>query len=176
MSDLLTGSDKAIEGLHDCIWKVVMKVMEDAGKPTADGLGNTMCLVDMLPTIPLHLAFQSATPGLTGFAPEVYAAWPKSRTDILDFSHTPPPQSNWKVLDVPCEEIVKNVCGTTEKEKAIQPTWLMSMVNVSTIGVKAAEVGAGDGPTSSPCAHHSPVPHASCSPVQHSQMRSPSPH
>ena len=88
---------------------------------------------------------------------EVYAAWPKSRTDILDFSHAPPPQSDRKVLDVLREEIVKNACGTTE-EKAVQPTWLMSMANVSTIGVKAAEVGAGDGPTSSPWASRSPVP------------------
>ena len=127
MSDFLTESNEAIEALHDHIWKVVMKVMEDAGKPMADGLGITMHLVDMLPTILLHLAFQSATPGLTRFTPEVYAAQPKSRMDILDFSHVPPPQSDWKVLDVLCEEIVKNVCGTTEKEKAIQPTWLMSM-------------------------------------------------
>ena len=173
MSEFLTESDEAIEVLHDCIWKVVMKVMEDAGKHVADGLGITMHLVDMLLTILLHLAFQSAIPGLSRFTPEVYAAWPKSRTDILDFSHVPPPQSDQKVLDVLCEEIVKNACGTTEKEKAIQP-WLMSMANVSTLGVKAAEVGASDGPTSSPHAHHSPVPHASCSLVQHSQMRSPS--
>ena len=33
-------------------------------------------------------------PGLTGFAPEVYAAQPRSRMDILDFSHVPPLQSN----------------------------------------------------------------------------------
>ena len=65
-----------------------------------DGLGITMHLVEMLPTIPLHLTFQSAVPGLTGFTPEVYDAWPKSRTDILDFSHMPPPQSNQKAIDV----------------------------------------------------------------------------
>ena len=72
------------------------------------------------------------------------------------------------MLDVLCEEIVKNVCGATEKDKAVEPTWLMSVANVSTIGVKAAKVGASDGPTSSPCASHSPS--------QHSQTRSPSPH
>ena len=33
MSDFLTESNEAIEALHDCIWTVVMKVMEDAGKP-----------------------------------------------------------------------------------------------------------------------------------------------
>ena len=154
--------------------KVVMKVMEDAGKPMADGLGIAMHLVDMLPTILLQLAFHSSTLGLTSFVPEVYAAWPKSRMDILDFSHVSPLQSDQKVLDVLHEEIVKNACGTTE-EKAIQPTWLMSMANVSTIGIKAVEIGASDGPTSSPCACHSPIPHVSHSLVQHSQMRSPSP-
>ena len=58
MSNLLTESSQAIEALHDCIWMVVLKVMDDAGKPAADGLGITMHLVDMLPTIPLDLAFQ----------------------------------------------------------------------------------------------------------------------
>ena len=67
MSNFLTESNKAIEALCDHIWMV----MEDAGKPTADGLGIAMYLVDMLPTILLHLAFHSSTPGLTGFRPEV---------------------------------------------------------------------------------------------------------
>ena len=69
IEDFLTESGKAIEALCDHIWMVVMKVMEDAGKPMADGLGITMHLVGMLPTIPLQLAFHSATPGLTGFMP-----------------------------------------------------------------------------------------------------------
>ena len=90
MSDFLTESGEAIEALHDRIWKVVMKVMEDAGNPWLMAW-ESLCLVDMLPTIPLQLAFHSATPGLTGFVPEVYAARPKSRMDILDFSHAPPP-------------------------------------------------------------------------------------
>ena len=145
MSYFLTESDEAIEALHDHIWKVGMKVMEDAGKPVADGLGITLCPVDVLSTILLQLAFHSATPGPTGFRPEVHAARPKSRMDTLDFSHMPPLQSDQKAIDVLCEEIIKNACGTTE-EKAIQPTRLMSMANVSTIGVKAAETGAGDGP------------------------------
>ena len=100
LSDFLTESEDAIELLHDCIWTVVVKVMEDAGKQMANGLGITMHLVDMLPTILIHLAFHSSTPGLTRFVPEVYAAWPKFRTDVLDFSHAPPLQSNWKALDV----------------------------------------------------------------------------
>ena len=133
MSNFLTESENAIEELHDCIWTVVIKVMEDAGKPTADGLGITLCLVDMLSIIPIHLAFHSSTPVLTGFMPEVYATKPKFRMDPLDFSHMLPLQSNWKVLDVLCEEIVKNVLGATEMTKAVDPTWFMTMSNVSTI-------------------------------------------
>ena len=167
-----------------------MKVMEDAGKPAADGLEIALHLVDMLPTILLQLAFHTATPGLTSFVPKVYAARPKSRMDLLDFSHMPPLQSDWKAMTVLREEIIKNAHGMTE-EKAIQPTWLMSMANVSTIGVKAAETGGSDGPTSSPhmshslvlrasrspvlCASPSLVPHVTRSPVPHSPSKSPSP-
>ena len=38
MTEFLMESAVAIEVLHDCIWEVVMKVMEDAEKPAADGL------------------------------------------------------------------------------------------------------------------------------------------
>ena len=148
--------------------------MEDAGKPVADGLGITLHLVDMLPTILLQLAFNMATLGLTGFAPEVYAAWPKSWMDLLDFSHVPPLKSEQNAMSVLHEEIVKDVHGMTE-EKAIQPTWLMSVANLSTISVKAVETGGGDGPTSSPHMTCSPVAHASQSPALHTS-HSPTPH
>ena len=92
--------------------------------------------------------------------------------DLLEFSHMPPLQSDWNVMTVLCEEIVKNAHGTTE-EKTIHPTWLMSIASVSTIGVKPVKTGGGDGPTSSPHAScsiakyssHSPVAHASRSPA-----------
>ena len=88
-------------------------------------------------------------PTLTGFTPEVYAAPPKSRMDLLDFSHVPPPQSDQRVMHVLCEEILRSGHGPTDEVKAIQPTWLWSMANVSTIGIKAAEAGASDGPSTS---------------------------
>ena len=95
------------------------------------------------------------------------------------------------------EEIIKSVHSMTE-EKAIQPMWLMFMASVSTIGMKAAETGDGDGPASSPCAYcsqvmctsqypavheshspplhasHSPTPHMSGALVPHSPLKSPS--
>ena len=60
----------------------------------ADNLGIDTCLVDMLPTIPLQLAFHSATPGLTSFTcQKSMLPWHKSRMDVLDFTHAPPLQS-----------------------------------------------------------------------------------
>ena len=157
LSNFLKDSKDAIEVLHDCIWTVVVvKVMEDAGKPAANGLGITMHLVDMIPTILLHLAFHSSTPELTGFMPEVYTAQPKFRMDALDFSHVPPPQSDQKVLDVLCEEIFNNMCGAPEMAKVVETTWCLAMSDVSTIGVKVCKVGAGDGHTSSPRTSCSP--------------------
>ena len=111
--------------------KWVSQVMEDAGKSLADGLGITLCLVDMLPTIPLQLAFNTATARLLGCTPEVYAAQPKMRTDGLDFSHAPPPGSDRDAMAVLRKEILKSMCGT--EEKAIQPTWLLTVASVGSV-------------------------------------------
>ena len=144
MAEFMAESSRAIEALHDRIWDVVMRIMEDARKPAADGLGIALHLVDMVPTILLQLTFNMATPGLTGFAPEVYAALPKSRMDLLDFSYVPPPKSEWNTMSVLHEEVVKNVCGTTE-EKAVPPTWVLSVAPMSSISVKAVEASGSDG-------------------------------
>ena len=156
LSDFLTESKEAIEVLHDHIWTVIIKVMEDTEKSVANGLGITMHLVDMLPTIPIHLAFHSSTPGLIGFVAEVYAAWPRFRTDVLDFSHMPPLQSDQKALDVLHEEILKNMGGASKMAKVVEPAACFAMADLSTIGGKACEVGTTGGPTNSPCASHSP--------------------
>ena len=68
--------------------------MEDAGAPTSNGLGIAVGLVDMLPTILIHVAFHTATPMLTSFALEVYAGWPWLRMNIMDLMLMPPPQSD----------------------------------------------------------------------------------
>ena len=70
MIQLITRSQEAIQALHECIWKVVRRVMESAGKSVADGLGIALHLVDMLPTIPLQLTFNTVTAGLPGYTPE----------------------------------------------------------------------------------------------------------
>ena len=99
--------------------------MENAGKSVEDGLGIALCLVDMLPTIPLQLAFNTATAVLPGCTPEVYALWPKIGTDGLDFSHAPPPGSDQDAMTVLGKEILKSTHGT--EERAMQPTWLLTV-------------------------------------------------
>ena len=121
LSDFLTESKEAIEALHDRIWTVIVKVMDDAGAPAGGGLEITVHLVDMLPTIPIHLAFHSSTPGLTSFTPEVYAAQPWFRTDILDPLHMPPLQSNWKALGILHKKIIKNMGGASKMAKVVEP-------------------------------------------------------
>ena len=74
--------------------------------------------------------------------------------DVLDFSHMPPLQSNRKVLDVLHEEILKNMGGASKTAKAVEPAACFAMADLSTIGGKACEVGASDGPTNSPTCHH----------------------
>ena len=155
LGDFLKESEEAIEALHDRIWMVILKVMKDTGAHTSKGLRIAICSVDMLPTIPIHLALHSSTPGLTSFVPEVYAAWPWLRMDVLDLMHMPPPQNNYKALDVLHEEIIKNMCGASKMAKAVEPTVCFSIAPLSTIGGRAGEVSAGDGPTNSPCASQS---------------------
>ena len=162
MIELITNSQEAIQALHECIWKVVSQVMEDTGKSVVDGLGIALHLVDMLPTIPLQLAFNIATAGLLGCAPKVYAAWPKTRTDSLDFSHAPPPGSDRDTMAILHEEILKSAHGT--EEKAIQPTWLLTMASVGSVGMKAVENEGIDNPNYV-CISVSPVGRASYSPI-----------
>ena len=81
MIELITRSQEAIQALHECIWKVVHWVMESAGKSMADGLGIALHLVDMLPTIPLQLTFNTVTARLPGCTPEAHAHAPPPGTD-----------------------------------------------------------------------------------------------
>ena len=116
MIELITSSRETIQALHERIWKVVSQVMEDAGKSMVDSLGIVLCLVDMLPTIPLQLAFNKATAGLLGCTPEVYAAWLKMRTDGLDFSHAPPPGSDRDAMAVLHAKKFSRVCMWYRRE------------------------------------------------------------
>ena len=153
MIELITRIQESIQALHDHIWKVVIQVMEKAGKYVADSLGITLHLVDMLPTIPLQLAFNTATARLPRCAPEVYAVQSTMGTNGLDFSYTSPPGSDQNAMTVLAEEILKSVSST--EEKAAQPTWLVTAAGKGTVEVQVVESKASVYP------NH---PHASCSP------------
>ena len=60
------------------------------------------------------------------------------------------------------EEILKSVHGT--EEKAIQPTWLLTVASVGSVSVKAVENEGGDDPNS-PHTSLSPARCTSCSPM-----------
>ena len=70
MVQLINRSQEAIQALHEHIWEVVCRVMESAGKSVADSLEIALHLVDMLPTIPLQLTFNTVTAGPLGHTPE----------------------------------------------------------------------------------------------------------
>ena len=57
----------------------------NAGKSAADGLEIALCLVDMLPSIPLHLTFNTAIADLPGFTPKAltYASLPSTVQDVM---------------------------------------------------------------------------------------------
>ena len=73
MIELITRSWEAIQALHECICTVIHRVMESAGKSMADGLEIALHLVDMLPTIPLQLTFNTVTTRLPGCTPKAHA-------------------------------------------------------------------------------------------------------
>ena len=144
--------------------------MEDAGVPMSDGLGIVVHLVDMLPTILIHLAFHSTMLMLTSFALEVYASRPWLRMNIMDLMHTPPLQSDQMALDVLREEIINNLGGAPKAAKVVEPMACFSVPSLSSVGGQAGEVGTGDGTAKSPCTSHTP-----CSLGRHSQTQSLSP-
>ena len=107
----LSESINAIQAQVDHIWMVVTRVMEDHGAPVSNGLGITICLVDMLPTVLVDLAFHTIVPMLTGFTLEEYASKPWLKTNILNLMHTLTPHCKCMAMDVLCDEIVCNLGG-----------------------------------------------------------------
>ena len=90
--------------------------MESAGKSTADSLGIALCLVDMLPTIPLQLTFNTVTAGLSGCTPEA-------------LTYTSPLSTNRGAMTVLSEEILKGAWGT--EDKMMQATWHLTATDMA---------------------------------------------
>ena len=151
MIQLVTRSQEAIQALHERIWTVVHQVMEAAGKSSADSLGIALHLVDMLPTIPLQLTFNTVMAGLPRCTPKAPA-------------HTLPLGTDQGTMTVLSEEILKSAHGA--EEKAMQPTWLVTMTDTGSVKVMMIESEGGDHPNH-PHTSLSLAPHASTSTGQH---------
>ena len=63
------------------------------------------------PSFPANLTYHSTPPMITGFMPEVYAQQPWLGLHSLDLTHTPPPDSHRKAVDVLKEEILHSTGG-----------------------------------------------------------------
>ena len=116
-----------------------------------DGLEIALRLVDMLPTIPLQLTFNTVMAWLPGCTPEAPA-------------HALPPGTDQGAMTVLGEEILKSACCA--EEKAMQPTWLVTATNAGSVKVTTIESEGGDHPNH-PCTSLSLAPCASTSTGRH---------
>ena len=129
MVQLVNHSQEAIQALHECIWQVVHRVMESAGKSVADSLRVALHLVDMLPTIPLQLTFNTVTAGPLGHTPEAltYA----SQCSI-----------NCGAMTVLSEELIRE--PPSAKVEAMQAIWHTMAIDTGSTRI-ATTGGVGDG-------------------------------
>ena len=96
---------------EECIWMTMRLITEDVRAPLSAGLTIVFHLLDTLPSFPADLMYHSTPPMITGFVPEVYAQWPWLGLHSLDLTHTPPPDSHRKAIDVLKEEIFCSTGG-----------------------------------------------------------------
>ena len=61
---------------EEYIWMTMCQITKDSGAPLCAGLAILFHLLDTLPSFPANLTYQSTSPMITGFAPEVYAQRP----------------------------------------------------------------------------------------------------
>ena len=76
-----------------------------------DGLEIALCLVDMLPSIPLHLTFNTAIAELPGFTPEA-------------LTYTSPLSTDQGAVTALGEEILESACGA--EDQVMQATWCVT--------------------------------------------------
>ena len=95
------------------IWTMMRQITKDVGAPLNAGLAIVFCLLDALPSFLADLTYHSTPPMITGFAPEVYTQQPWLGLHSLDLTHTPPPDSHRKAVDLLKEEIFHSM-GVTQ--------------------------------------------------------------
>ena len=142
MVQLVNSSQEAIQALHECIWEVVHRVMESAGKSAADGLGIALHLVDMLPTIPLQLTFNTVTAGPLGHTPEALTYASQRSIDR-------------GAMTVLGEELMRE--SPSAKDKVMQAVWHVTATDTGSIKV-ATVGGIGDDNVNRPGTSLSPAP------------------
>ena len=131
MIQLVTRSQEAIQALHERIWKVVHRVMESAGKSTADSLEIALHLVDMFLSIPPQLTFNTVTAELPGLIPEA-------------LTYASPLSINQGAMTVLGKEILKGACDA--EEKVMQATWCVTATDAGLVKVTTIENKGGNGP------------------------------
>ena len=112
--NLDTFLDKAGEWIwvqEECIWTMMFQITGDIRVPLCAGLSIVFHLLDTLPSFPANLAYQSTSPMITGFVPQVYDQRPWLGLHCLDLAHTPPPDSLRKAKDVLKEAILHSTGG-----------------------------------------------------------------
>ena len=167
MVRLINRSQEAIQALHDRIWKVISQVMESTGRSATDGIGITLHLVGLLPTIPLQLAFNTITPEPPGYTPR---ALTYASQDSIDRG----------AMSVLGEELTRD--PTRGHDQAAQASSRVTTTDTASTRFVTIR-GTGDnhpGPNFSP---HSPAYSPSCSPFRSYRSRlaeresnSPEPH
>ena len=120
MVQLVNHSQEAIQALHECIWEVVRQVMESAGKSAVDGLGVALHLVNMLPTIPLQLTFNTVTAGPLGHTPKALTYASQSSIDR-------------GAMSVLREELIRE--PPSAKDEAMQAVWHVMAADTGSLRV-----------------------------------------
>ena len=143
---LINRSQEAIQALHERIWEVVRQVME-VQVIRGRRLGIALHLVDMLPTIPLQLTFNTVTAGPLGHTPEALTYASQCSIDH-------------GVMTVLGEELVRE--PPSAKDEARQAIWCVTATDTGSIRI-ATVGGEGDDNVDHPGTSLSQAPRASTS-------------
>ena len=106
--------------------------MESAGKSVVDSLEIALHLVDMLPSIPLQLTFNT----VTARAAQVHTQGPYLRNAPLSI--------NQGAMTVLGEEILQGACGAW-KIRVMQATWHVTAMDTGLVKVMTIGSEGGDG-------------------------------
>ena len=92
------------------IWTTMFQITGDIGAPLCASLDVLLRLLEMLPSFPANLSYQSQSPIICGFAPEAYAQ-PWLGLHSLNLPHTPSFDSRRKAEDILKEAIIRSTGG-----------------------------------------------------------------